>query len=142
VKNKQAKGFTLMELMITVAIVGILAAIAIPSYQSYMTRTRRADAMAALQSVSAAMERYKATNNFSYLGATLGAGGVFVAQVPVDGGTAFYTLALSNLTATTFTITATPTGAQPATDGALTMNQIGAKTWGAKTCWPTSGSTC
>lgn len=56
------RGFTLTELMITVAVIGILAAIAIPSYTGYMTRTRRAEAVSALEMVALYEEKYMATN--------------------------------------------------------------------------------
>jgi len=56
------RGFTLTELMITVAVIGILAAIAIPSYTGYMTRTRRAEAVNALEMVALYEEKYMATN--------------------------------------------------------------------------------
>lgn len=139
---KKSLGFTLMELMIVVAILGILTSIALPAYQNYTIRARRADGMAALQAAAASMERFRATNNFSYAGAALGAGGVFTNQVPVEGGTAYYTLQLNGLAAGTYTLTATPTGAQPASDGTLTINQAGARTWGARACWPKSGDSC
>lgn len=61
------KGLTLMELMITVVVVGIIAAIAIPSYMGYMTRTRRADAITALETVALYQEKAFAETN-SYEG--------------------------------------------------------------------------
>lgn len=131
------KGFTLLEVMIVVAIVAILAAIAIPSYSNYVIRTKRGDAMAALMSAVESVERQKASNNFSYAGASLPFN-----RVPTDGGATYYNITLSNLTATTYTITASPTGSQPTSDGSLSINQSGAKTWGSKTCWPESGSSC
>ena len=67
------KGFTLIELMIAVAIVGILAGIAYPSYQDSVRKSRRADAKGALLGFANAMERYFTENN-SYLGAGAGGG--------------------------------------------------------------------
>ena len=54
------RGMTLLELMIVVAIVGILAAVAIPAYNGYVTRSRRADAFTALETVRAAQEMFRA----------------------------------------------------------------------------------
>lgn len=135
------KGFTLMELMIVVAIVAILAAIAVPSYQNYVIRSKRGDAMGALLSAAQAVERYKAANNFSYANADTA--GVIPTQVPLDGGTAYYTLSLSNVTATTYTVTATPVaGSSQAGDGTLSIDQSGVKDWAGNGCWPESGATC
>ena len=130
-----------MELMIVVAIVAIIAAIAIPSYSNYVIRTKRNDAMGALITAAGAVERYKANNNYTYRGADTA--GIIPAQVPVEGGDAYYTLAI-NVTGggTGYTITATPTGSQPASDGTLTINDRGKKTWNDNSCWPESGATC
>ena len=118
---KGNKGFTLIELMIVVAIVGILAAIAYPSYQEFVARSKRADAQGALLSLASAMERYFTENN-TYCGSDNGgtAGtcvdgdspGIFTDQVPVDGGNAYYNLTISTVTEApnTYTISATRTG--------------------------------
>ena len=65
---KGEKGVTLIEVMIVVAIVGLLAAVAIPAYDNYITRSRRADAFTALETVRAAQEMYRAERGF-YAGA-------------------------------------------------------------------------
>lgn len=62
------KGLTLMEVMVTLVIVGILAAIAIPSYTGYVTRTRRADAITALETVALYQEKaFAETNSYESL---------------------------------------------------------------------------
>ncbi|MEW5754843.1 MAG: type IV pilin protein [Pseudomonadota bacterium] len=125
----RVKGFTLIEFMITVAIVAIIATIAYPSYQDQMRKSRRADAQGALVSAANAMERYFTTNN-TYATATLGAGGVYPSQTPLDGATKFYNLSFSVLTASTFTLRATPiAGSAQASDGMLELTSAGAKRW-------------
>jgi type IV pilus assembly protein PilE len=127
-----------MELMIVVVIVAILAAIAIPSYQNYVIRSKRGDAMGALLSATQAVERYKGANNFSYVGASLPFN-----QVPADGSaTAYYQLQLNVVDARTYTITATPINSMAGKDDPLSIDESGNKTWGGKSCWPESGATC
>jgi type IV pilus assembly protein PilE len=130
------KGFTLVELMIVVAIVGILAGIAYPSYQSSVMKSRRVDAQGALLGFANAMERHFTEGN-TYLGAAgtdgapadTGAPRIYSATSPVGGGTAYYDLAINDgVTANSYTLSATPTGAQ-ANDpcGTLTLTQTGVK---------------
>jgi type IV pilus assembly protein PilE len=126
------KAFTLLELMITVAIVGILATVAYPTYRDSVMKSRRADAQGALMGFANAMERYFTENNTYQgagpAGADTGAPTIFSATSPVDGGTAYYNLTISAANASSYTLSAAPTGVQ-STDicGTLTLTNTGAK---------------
>jgi type IV pilus assembly protein PilE len=131
-KQLQQNGFTLIELMVTVAIVGILAGIAYPSYQDSVMKSRRADAKGALLGLANAMERHFTARN-TYLGAgtidgDTGSPTIFSATSPVDGGTPYYNLTINAATASAYTLHAAPTGAQ-ANDkcGTLSLTQTGAR---------------
>ncbi|VAW83146.1 Type IV pilus biogenesis protein PilE [hydrothermal vent metagenome] len=126
------KGFSLIELMIVVAIIGILAAIGYPSYQDSVQKSRRADCEGALVGFSGAMERRFTTMN-SYAGAgpagaDTGAPTIYSTQCPIDGGTPSYNLTIQASTATTYTLAATPINGQ-ASDacGTLTLTQANVK---------------
>jgi len=136
-KTIRMKAFTLIELMIVVAIIGIITAIAYPAYDEQVTKAKRADAMAALMSASQSYERYRA-NNFDY---NVALATIFSAQVPVDGGTAYYTLSNTAPATGSYTLLATPIGSM-AGKNALTLTNTGARTWGAYACWPESASSC
>ena len=128
--TKHNNGFTLIELMITVAIIAIIAAIAYPSYQEQVRETRRANAQAALLELSSYMERYY-TERFTYAGAVLPFG-----TSPKQGGTAFYKLSLANPGADSYTIQAVPIGAQLNDRcGTMTINEIGQRTANTADCW-------
>jgi len=99
-ENKINKGFTLIELMIVVAVIGILAGIAYPSYQDYILRAKRGDGKAAILSAQLAQEKYRA-NNITYLA---------VASTASSDGNYNYavTIGAGALASTNYIITATP----------------------------------
>jgi type IV pilus assembly protein PilE len=123
--NRSNCGFTLIELMITVAIVAILAAIAYPSYTKYVQRGYRSEGIVMLNDAVARMERYYAQNN-TYAVTNLTALGF--ASTPPLSQTGKYQLSLT-ANATTYSFTATPKDQQTQDAcGALTIDQAGAKT--------------
>lgn len=122
-KGRRSRGFTLIELMIAVAVIAILAAIAYPSYQDQVRKSRRAQAKADLVEMTQILERYHTVQN-TY-GTNLASVPGLYAQSPRNG-TAQYSIAISNQAANTFTLTATPsTTTKQNKDkcGILTINQ-------------------
>lgn len=110
-RSRQA-GFTLIELMIVVAVVAILATIALPSYQQYIKRSNRAEARAEVLRAEGWLERFNAENNRYTDNAANNANSAFATAfttVPA-GGAARYTITLSLVGTGNYTITATPTG--------------------------------
>jgi len=135
--DKSSAGFTLIEVMIAVAIIGILTAVALPAYQTYVRKAARKDAQAALLNNAQYLERYYSTNN-TYVSAT-----VPTASTPAgQSGTAIrYNLSFSaGPTATTYTLQAVPANGQT-TDvcGTLSLTSTGTRTpvsaTGESSCW-------
>ncbi len=123
--SRMNQGFTLIEVMIVVAIIGILAAIAYPSYTEHVSKTRRVDAQGAIMGLANALERYRA-NNGTYVGAAVP--GIYPDKSPLDGNAKYYTLSLGNLGGSTYTITATRYGVQASDPcGNFTMDQSGTR---------------
>jgi len=131
-KPKHQQGFTLIELMITVAIVAILAAIAYPSYTNYVKRSYRSEGIALLNDATAKMERFYAQNN-TYAGATLAKLGYSDPMMSTNGK---YKLTIPNPTATTYSVQVAPQGSQ-ATDtcGTLSVIQDGTKSATGTDCF-------
>ena len=130
--RRQIAGFTLLELMITVAIVAILSTIAYASYTNQVVKSRRAAAANCLQERAQFMERYY-TTNMTYLGA----------PAPAQCGpdiNAFYNVAFNGTPdAKTFVIQAVPQGAQDSGDAKC--KTLGINAQGARTASGTAAST-
>ena len=129
------RGFTLIELMIVVALIAILASIAYPSYQESVLKTKRTEAQAEMLDVAQRLQRFKIAN-FSYVPI------VNDKEVPVDlaqlqhsgnmpnQGQSLYTLALTDVTPTSWILVATPIkGQQMEHDGVICLNHRQQKFW-------------
>ena len=118
--RRHARGFTLIEMMITVAIIGILVAVAFPAYNQSVVKSRRSDAKTALLDLAQREERYLSTaNQYTTSAPLLGYGTSATLPVSVMSGSAsYYQLAVTVPTSapTTFSATATPTGVQATKD--------------------------
>ena len=133
------RGFTLIELMVTVAIVAILASIAVPAYQGQVRKSRRVEAKTALLDLAGREERlYATTNAYGSTPASLGYGaGTGAFSLPVGNGYYNVTVATTAGPPATFTITATAIGAQAqdTTCSTFTLTQTGVQTATSATCW-------
>lgn len=141
--QKQQYGFTLIEMMIVVAVIGILAAIAYPSYQRYVIKTKRTDMMTELQNIASriesqklAMGGYTAVPLASVLGGTPSAGNVAYPATNALYEVSIWDMSLAtpakmigaNLASRQWQISAIPRAtAQMANDGRLTLDSQGIK---------------
>lgn len=132
---RQARGFTLIEVMVTVAIIGILAMVAFPSYRDYVTRGRLADATNGLSTVRAAMERHYMDNR------TYATSGAFTTPCAATESTRtfndFVVSCDGTPTATAFTLKAVGSG--PAAGFTFKINQQDVR---STTAAPSGWATC
>ena len=139
-RTRHPSGFTLIELMIVVAVVGILSAIALPSYLQYVKRSNRADVKTALLSDAQFLERnYTESNDYSKDSA--GKDVVLPYTQSPQNGTAKYNIAMANATTSAFVLTATATGSMAADEcGNFELDNLGNQTvtggtLSASDCW-------
>lgn len=122
-------GFTLIEIIISITVIGIISAIALPAYQKYVVESRRAEAQAFMSELALRQERWRA-NSPSY-GTT--------SEINANTDTLnFYNFSVENISGTTYTIIGTPQGSQDSADASsnckpLTLTETGVR--GPAGCW-------
>ena len=129
-QGSNAGGFSLIELLIVMAIVAIIGTLAYPSYRDNVTAARRADAQSVLLEAAQYMERFYTENNRydQDSGGTAVALPAALAQSPRDGATKYYDISVQASSSSTYTLRATPKNAQ-AGDGFLEITNTFVKAW-------------
>jgi type IV pilus assembly protein PilE len=127
-----SKGFTLIEMMVVVALIAIMAAIALPSYREYIKKSRRAEAQSYLMNIALRQQQFLVdTRSYSALSPDN------IASQPSNVSGA-YTVTMNVVAGPppTFTVTATPKTDQASEKcGTLTIDQTGTKTANLASCW-------
>jgi type IV pilus assembly protein PilE len=139
-KTKTENGFSLIELMIVLAIIGVLAAIAIPNYNDYITRSKITEGVAGLSDARVRMEQYFQDNRFYNTDGTATTACAASVTVPATSNFAYACLASANGQA--YVWTATGTGSM--TGFTYTINQVNARTStiAAGAAWPAAAANC
>lgn len=124
VGSRRLRGFSLIELMIVLVVIGVLAAIGYPAYQDYVRRANRSAAQSFMMTIAGRQEQYLLTNR-SYASTTAALN--LTAPTETNGR---YTIAINLPTPTSYTITATAVGNQVVANkfGDLTLSSDGTKT--------------
>ena len=130
------QGFTLIEVLIAVAIVGILAMIAYPSYTQYVIKTKRVDVQSKMMEISQKLTQYKAANG-NFTGATITDNNIYGSNAFPQTGDTTYTFTLNIPNANSWTLTAEPANSSTQDgNGWICLNNQGQKYWvkGSTTC--------
>jgi type IV pilus assembly protein PilE len=133
-----ARGFSLIELMVVVVVIGLLSAIALPSYTRYVLRSHRSSAITGVLDVASRQARYYTTNN-TYTTSMTALGYPADPMPLTDSSNRYYNLSVSAASATAFTVIATPVGNQTKdTCGTYSYTDLGVKSINLGTlgdCW-------
>ena len=146
VMKQVQKGFTLIELMIVVAIIGILAAVALPAYQDYTVRAKVTEGLSLAASAKTAVSENAANGAAFASGWTAPSGTANVSSVAINSGTGAITITYNTTIASGGTLTLTPVDGGPSgtalsgTASGSTIPTAGSITWNCKSAGSSSGT--